>query len=90
MKRKFKILSAFSLLFIMLTLVGCGNNTSNNDAGNNDTTNNATNNANNNADNKKTPPTNQEYYDYLKIIVPIPSVVKISKSNECSFLPSII
>ena len=47
MKSKFKILSVFSLLFIMLTLVGCGNNTSNNDAGNNDTTNNATNNANN-------------------------------------------
>ena len=65
MKSKFKILSVFSLLFIMLTLVGCGNNTSNNDAGNNDTTNNATNNANNNADNKEAPPTNQEYYDYL-------------------------
>ena len=29
-------------------------------------------------------------YDYLKIIVPMPSVVKISKSNECFLRPSII
>ncbi len=27
---------------------------------------------------------------YLKIIVPIPSVVKISKSNECLLRPSIM
>ena len=50
MKKNLKSLSLFLVSLIMLTLVGCSNNK---------TSNNSSNSATN------TPPTNQEYYDYL-------------------------
>ncbi|WP_343009552.1 hypothetical protein [Clostridium celatum] len=50
MKKNLKSLSLFLVSLIMLTLVGCSNNKTSNNSSNSDT---------------NTPPTNQEYYDYL-------------------------
>ncbi|EKY29279.1 hypothetical protein [Clostridium celatum] len=50
MKKNLKSLSLFLVSLIMLTLVGCSNNKTSNNSSNSATI---------------TPPTNQEYYDYL-------------------------